>query len=95
MSHPSDQVFVTLTLGPYVFEYAFSPGELDQAVKRAKRCSLSLEQFLRQKLFGPDPEARLGIASDWALEARLSSWRLELAPQRTGASAGGPGPPAS
>lgn len=93
MSNMPDHVIISLKLGPYVFEYDFAPGELDEAVTRAKRCSLSLEAFLRQKLFGPDPEARLGIATDWALEARLSSWRLELAPQRAPLSASGPGPP--
>jgi len=78
MTTAQDPVSVRVKAGLYEFTFAMSPDELDDAVARARRCGLTFDAFVRQKMFGPDPERRLGIADDWPLDARLLDWRIHL-----------------
>ncbi|WP_109796424.1 hypothetical protein [Minwuia thermotolerans] len=78
MTTAQDPVSVRVKAGLYEFTFALSPNELDEAVARARRCGLTFDAFVRRKMFGPDPERRLGIADDWPLDARLVGWRILL-----------------
>jgi hypothetical protein len=78
MTTSQDLVSVRIEAGLYEFTFALPPDELDEAVTRARRCGLTFDAFVRQKMFGPDPERRLGIAENWPLDARLIGWRIRL-----------------
>lgn len=78
MTTAQDPVSVRVKAGLYEFTFALSPNELDEAMARARRCGLTIDAFVRRKMFGPDPERRLGIADDWPLDARLVGWRIHL-----------------
>jgi len=65
MTTPQDPVSVRVSAGLYAFTFALSPDELDDASARARRCGLTFDAFVRQKMFGPDLERRLCIADDW------------------------------
>ena len=76
MKTTHEPVSVRVKAGLYEFTFALSPNELDEAMARAKRCRLTFDAFIRQKMFGPDPERHLGIADEWPLDARLLDWRI-------------------
>jgi len=78
MTTAQDPVSIRVKAGLYELTFAMSPDELDDTVARARRCGLTFDAFVRQKMFGPDPERRLGIADDWPLDARLLDWRIHL-----------------
>jgi len=78
MTTAQDPVSVRVRAGLYEFTFALAPEELDDAMARARRCGLTFDAFVRQKMFGPDPERRLGIADDWPLDARLMAWSIRL-----------------
>lgn len=78
MTTAKDPVSVRVRAGLYELTFALAPDELDEAAARARRCGLSLKAFVRQKILGPDPECRLGIAEDWPLDVRLVNWRIHL-----------------
>lgn len=78
MTTAQDPVSVCVKAGLYELTFALTPDELDDAVARARRCGLTFDAFVRQKMFGPDPERCRGIAEDWPLDARLVGWRIHL-----------------
>ncbi|MET4103959.1 hypothetical protein ABIE58_003407 [Roseovarius sp. MBR-78] len=78
MTTAENPVSVRVKAGLYEFTFALAPEELDEATARARRCGLTFDAFVRQKMLGPDPERRLEIAEDWPLDARLVGWRIRL-----------------
>lgn len=78
MSKVQEPLSVRVRVGLYVFTFALSSDELDEATTCARRCGLSFHAFVRQKMFGPNPERRLGIAQDWPLDAWLVAWFIRL-----------------
>jgi len=84
MTTPQDPVSVRVKAGLYEFTFALAPDELDDAMARARRCGLTFDAFVRQKMFGPDPERCQGIAQDWPLDVHLVGWRIRLPEDVTG-----------